>query len=501
MAFNFSLGFAEDYFCIDGNAALHLVAKSEDAASDITLYRFSITLTSTNGVYSQSFSADMPQGETELSIPFVPPLEWADDFAVNLGDLAHEDACGNFNAVMTVDYTGYAGTKVFTHTFTGYTARLSATVNADLLPAVGALEVTAVDGKVPAEWGLWVQGISTARVSCPQAAGIAGSSIVAYYFGDSGAAQSERYADFRLNESGSVTIPVTVEDSRLRRATADLLLTVQPYTAPALTGISSRRSDETGTEAEEGSCFFAQCTPAGSVLGGKNPLTVTCAWKAVTETAYGTPVDLIVPEDGPLLAAGLQPGTSYDVRYTISDAFYTVDYYDYLSSAAFLLHFLKGGTGIAVGKAAEQPSLFDVALNTTLRRDVTVGKNLAVAGSFVLAGVDVGAALQALGTQTSAAFALESSMADDAQENRIIRCGRLVLYRLQLNLTALTLAGTDYHLATVPAGYYSTDGLTVLYAIQNNTYCRAWLDSSGRLYLCPNGDGRQTTEIYGIGIV
>lgn len=500
MAFDFGIGFEEDYFTINGRSALHIAVSAGEAASSIVLYRFEVTLRSTNGLYSQSFSASMPEGQKRLSIPYIVPLEWANDFAVNTGDTAHADACGSFTAVMTVYYTGYAGTLVFEHEFTGYRAAVSGTVDSSILPAGGTLTAQAVDGRVPAEWGLWVQGISVARVACSGAAGALGSTVTAYYF-NGGGAQAGNTADLRLTESGSVTVSVTVEDSRLRRVTQDLLLQVQPYAPPALTGISSRRCDAGGTESEEGECFAARCTPAGFSLGGCNPLTIRCAWKAVTAAGYGPPVTLDGAADETLIQAGLQKGASYDVQYTVSDAFYSIDYYDYVSSTVYLLHFLKGGTGIAVGKAAEQPNLFDVALDTRLRRDLAVGGSLAVTGTFTLGGTDIGAALAQQGSQASGAFAVDMSKAASVSENRILRCGRFVLYRLQCTLSIQTWEGEEFRLAGAPQGFFSAEWPPVVVAVQNGVPCRGRIDTGGGAYILPNGDGRQATELYGFGIV
>lgn len=499
MAYHFTIGYAEPYFTIDGNTALHLRCTADEAASSTQHYTFRVTLSSTSGTYQSSFTASMPNGQTVLTIPYVVPLEWANDFAVNIGDLAHEDACGAFSAVMEVDVTVTGGVSRYEYTFKGYQASLAATVAEEILPQVGPLTVTAADGRVPADWGVWVQGISVAKIACPEAAGAYGSRVIAYYFGD-GAARTENQAQLRLTESGTVTVPVTVEDSRLRRTTRDLLLTVQPYTAPALAGIASRRCAADGTDAEEGAYFTAACTPAGSTLDGKNPLAVTVAWKAVTAADYGAPVTL-TSLGGQLVAAGLQPGASYQVRYTVSDAFYTVDYYDYVSSTVYLLHFLKGGTGIAVGKAAEQPNLFDVALPTTLRRNVAVGGSLAVAGGLTLNGTDVGTALSELGTESRSAFTVDTAQVESVIENSILRSGRLVLYRLQCLLSFTPYEGAEYCIAQVPAGFYRPTAPPVITALQNNNGCKGWIDQQGRVYIRPCNDGFNYTELYGFGLL
>jgi hypothetical protein len=500
---HFTFAFQESYFTINGKSALHLVITSDEPATSSILYSFDVTLQTIGGAYQKAFAASMPEGSTRLSIPFIVPLEWANDFAQNIGDTAHPHACGEFTASMTVHYTMYAGTQVFTNDYRGFGARISGTVDDSLQPTVGEVNVSAADGKVPAAWGVWVQGISTAHFAVPGAAGCYGSTIVAYAFG-LGGMQTDAQADILLKESGTVTVPVTVQDSRGRIATKDIVLTVLPYAVPALSVVSSHRCDAQGTPDENGSCFQAGFTLAASALGGKNAAAVSCAWKKVTEESYGAPVALST--SGQILSAALEQGASYDVKYTVSDAFYQIDTYDYVSSTVYLLHFLKGGTGIAVGKAAEQANLFDVGLDTKLRRDVTVGGSLAVTGGLTLSGTDVGTALAGIGSIASAACALETQYLPEASENMAVRCGRMMLCRLHGTMQngqggGPIYEGDAYPVATLPAGYYSAEHLPAAFAYQNAKACKACVDTAGKIYVIPAADGAEDTEVFCFGIV
>ncbi len=506
MAMRFTVGFEESYFVLDGAAALHILCTASETASSTLLLSFDVTLRSTNGRHVQSFSGvSMPEGSTSVRIPFAVPLDWADDFAQNIGDTAHADACGQFLVSMTAHCTLYAGTLVFRNDYSGYAAAISGSVPADILPAAGALSVAAVDGKVPSDWGIYVQGVSRVRITAPAAAGAAGSSIAAYFFGADGAARSENWAEFTLTQSGNVAIPVTVQDSRGRTATQDLLLAVQPYAAPALTGVRSLRCGADGTADENGVCFQARYALAASTLGGKNPAAVTCAWKKVTDTAYGAARTLV--GDGAVLAAALEAGASYEVKYTVSDAFYSIDTYDYVSSTVYLLHFRKGGTGIAVGKAAEAENLFDVGLNADFRRAVTEGGALNVAGALTLGGTDVSAALANLGSVSTSAVAVNAAAMPSTEENTVLRCGRLVLTRLRgtlqndQNAGAPPYEGVQYRVGSLPAGYYAAASVPLAFACQNGKPCKGMADSAGNLYVIPAADGQTSTELYTIGIV
>ena len=506
MAIRFSVGFAETYFTLDGVSALHIRCESTEAASASLLYGFDVALRSTNGRYSRNFTGvQMPQGAASVSIPFVPPLEWANDFVQNLGDAAHADACGWFTVSMTVHYTLYAGSLKLENDYTGYTAALTATVKADILPSVGALAAAAVDGAVPAAWGLYVQGKSRVRITAGTAAGSYGAAIVAYTFGADGAQRAENWAELALDTAGSITVPVTVTDSRGRIATRDLLLTAAAYSAPSLTGLRSLRCDANGTANENGVCFAARFTAVGSTLEGKNPLTVTCAWKKVTDAAYGAAQ--VLTQDGGVLAASLEPEASYEVKYTVSDAFHTLEYRDYISSTAYLLHFLKGGTGIAVGKAAEAENLFDVGLNTSFRRDAEVGGALRVQGALMLGGTDVSEALQGLGALTGGAVALNTAAMAAASENTVLRCGRILLVRLHgtlqndTNPNAPPYEGVRYRVGALPAGFFSAARIPLTYAYQNGRPCKAEADAAGNLYVIPAADGQTDTEVYAFGVI
>lgn len=58
--------------------------------------------------------------------------------------------------------------------------------------------------------------------------------------------------------------------------------------------------------------------------------------------------------------------SSYDVKYTIADAFTTVTILDVVSTATVLMDFKAGGKGIAIGKVAEKDNVLEIANNWEL---------------------------------------------------------------------------------------------------------------------------------------
>ena len=500
MALRFQLSFAEEYHVVDGIHPLHLVCTAEEPATPRVHYTFDVSLASTTGKYSRRFAdVKMPEGKTSVSIPFVPPLDWVDDFAENIGDLAHEAACGLFRASMKVHFVGYAGTAEFAYDYTGYAAQMPGGVPENIRPTVGRIAAQQADKAVPPAWGIWVQGKSLVKLTVPEAAGARGSRIISWRFGH-GSEQTHDGAELPLPQAGRVDIPVTVTDSRLRMATADISLVVQPYQPPSLSAISSSRCQPDGTPSENGSAFLPRYTLLYSGLGGHNTASVSCRWKKVTQSEYGP---ARVPVPGQAMAAALEKETSYDVQYTVTDAFGSIEYFDYISSTVYLLHFLKGGTGIAVGKAAESGNLFDVGLDTRFRRDASVGGDLSVTGQLKLGGKDVAPLLRSLQQVESRTMTVQPCMSE-LTANQAAKYGRLVLSRLEGVLTdggEMPFAGMPYHLATLPAGWFSTRYPTMVTASQNGLPCYGYVTEAGEVYVMPNKSGLQNTRVDTIGIV
>ncbi|MFI3169806.1 MAG: hypothetical protein R3Y06_07675 [Faecalibacterium sp.] len=495
----FSVAFQEETYTINGSDSLHVILTSDTEADSTHQFTFQLTLSTNNAEYTQSWSTLLPNGSTSVSVPFVVPMEWANDNEV----VDMNGYNGAITASLTVVYLLTVAGKQYTTTYKGYYSSIPVYVDASLMPTIGTLSYTSVDGKVPEDWDCLVQGISVVRVSAAQAAGIYGSEIYYYYF-NGGTAQLQSYADISLQTAGDITIPVTVKDSRGRMTTADLYLVVQPYSAPMLTQTSSQRCDAEGTLAEEGEYFLASGSLAEYTVSGKNTVSVSVAWKKVTEADYGT--DLAIdPTAGSIVDANLEEGASYDVRYTVQDAFYNIKLYDYLSSTVYLMHFLKGGSGIAVGKAAEQEGLFDVALDTTLRRDLTVGGDATITGDLVLGEIAVGEVLQSLQTPSQSQFTLntEDFPLSNVTENYILRCGRMITYCFKGSIVSEepTLAGQAYVIGTIPAGYYSTTHLPYLSGVLNGlTPCVVSVSSIGQVTVTLSESYQQTVWVQGVSI-
>ena len=59
--------------------------------------------------------------------------------------------------------------------------------------------------------------------------------------------------------------------------------------------------------------------------------------------------------------------TSYDIKYTLTDAFTTIAIQDIVSTAAVVMDFKRGGRGVAVGKVSEVDNAFEVSEDWDVR--------------------------------------------------------------------------------------------------------------------------------------
>lgn len=97
---------------------------------------------------------------------------------------------------------------------------------------------------------------------------------------------------------------------------------------------------------------------------GKNTLTTAVSYKKSTDSSY-TNAGVTFSSGTQFIFGGgnLSVDYSYDIRFTLTDAFGTVTVVDSLSTASVLMDFKAGGTGLAVGKVSETDNCFEVAEN------------------------------------------------------------------------------------------------------------------------------------------
>ena len=103
--------------------------------------------------------------------------------------------------------TVIVATKSGSTTIGSDAASLTIRAPASVVPTIGDLAITRIDNGVPEDWGVYVQGYSTAQVQITGAAGAYGSTIRSYAINASGFAASGAEATIGpITLSGAVDI-------------------------------------------------------------------------------------------------------------------------------------------------------------------------------------------------------------------------------------------------------------------------------------------------------
>lgn len=246
------------------------------------------------------------------------------------------------------------------------TCTLSLSVPASIKPTISSLSASRIDGEVPSAWGIYVQTKSKVKLTVNGAAGSYGSTIKSYSItggGYSGSA-STLTTGF-LNNFGTITFKATVTDSRGRvSAEASVSITVTAYSPPYFNSSLSQRCLSNGTLDDDGTYIHALVSFGYSTCGGKNTLKTSVQYKQVSAEQWTDAGVTFTADTAFTYGKGqISTETSYDVCYSLEDAFSTISVQEIVSTAAVVMDFKSGGKGVAIGKVSESDNTFEVAEN------------------------------------------------------------------------------------------------------------------------------------------
>lgn len=259
----------------------------------------------------------------------------------------------------TITCDTYSGsTKVGSKTCT-----LTLTVPASVKPTISSLEVVRVDGKVPIDWGVYIQSKSKATLTINGATGAYGSTITSYSI--SGGGFSSTTASFTtgfLSKAGTITFTAKVRDSRGRVSDAKTVsISVVAYAAPTFTAYLSQRAKKDGTVYDDGTYIRGLVSYNYSSCNDKNTVTRATYYKKSSVSTWTNASKSFSSNTAFVFGGGgISIESSYDVKYIIKDAFTTVTIYDTVSTAKVLMDFKAGGNGIAIGKVAEKDNVVEI---------------------------------------------------------------------------------------------------------------------------------------------
>lgn len=318
------------------------------SASTITITRASSSFTHTLTYSFGSTTGTIVSKTTSTSVSWTPALTLANQIP---------NAVSGTCTITCDTYNG--STKIGSKTCT-----LTLAVPTSVKPTMTSVTATRVDGDVPAAWAIYVQNKSKATVKINGAAGAYGSTISSYSI--SGGGYSSTASSFTtgfLTSSGTITFTAKVTDSRGRVSDAKTVrISVIAYSAPSFTSYLSQRATSAGVVNDDGTYIRGLISYSYASCSGKN--TVTCAtyYKKSSASSWTNANKRFSSGTAFTFGGGaISTESSYDVKYTITDAFTTVTILDMVSTATVLMDFKAGGKGIAIGKVSEKDKTLEIA--------------------------------------------------------------------------------------------------------------------------------------------
>ena len=238
------------------------------------------------------------------------------------------------------------------------TVTMTLKVPDSVVPTVsGITTAEAVEG-LAAQFGAFVKLKSQIKVTI-NAAGAKGSTIKSYSSTFNGKSYpGASWTSAAVSSSGSLSLEVTVTDSRGRTGTKTFTVNVLDYNPPAIYELQVYRVNEDGTENTEGVYIAVRYRYGVTSLGEKNTASMILEYKRSTETEWATLLTgsgLSADETVQIKDQTFSIDYQYDLRMVVTDWFgpgqpYTV----ILTSGAVIMDFKADGLGLAFFKTAER---------------------------------------------------------------------------------------------------------------------------------------------------
>ena len=321
----------------------------------------------------------------------------------------------------TITCTTYnGGTSVGSKTLT-----LTLKVKSTVIPTVTFTVTEAVD-KIASTFGVFVKSLSKLKITAT-GAGAGGSTIKSYKISANGATYNDSSATTGLLKStGSMTVTVTVTDSRGRTGSTDKTITVYDYSAPYIDRFIISRCDSDGTLNDEGSSVSVDLKAGVSDVVGKNSGDYTLRYNVNGEDDY-TEIeiasDVLSYETTSLIIDNIDTEKTYEFRLVISDAVNTFTGTLPVNTAFTLVDYNESGRGMSIGKVSEKPGALEIALQTYFKTPPIIGSENKILweGAWYMNATQIAELSEAITSQMSGVILVFSRYADgQAGDNNFI---------------------------------------------------------------------------------
>lgn len=254
----------------------------------------------------------------------------------------------------------YSGGSLLGTTNTAITVEVPASV----VPTISAVTCTDTGTTIPAAWNVFVKKLSTLHVNVT-AAGAYSSTIAAYQIEALDLVKSQNNVDVGvIDRSGSVTVSVTVTDTRGRTAQSMATISVVDYELPVIESCVVERTNDRGIPVENGTYLRVTLGCSVSSVSGHNEMTVKIYYKDASDpnvdptlarTLY-TPGVISLQGDVEMIS-NMDVATTYSIMVEVYDALLAATtpttIQGVIQSEGAIISWRHGGTGVAFGRTSE----------------------------------------------------------------------------------------------------------------------------------------------------
>lgn len=258
-------------------------------------------------------------------------------------------------------------------------------VPSSVVPTISTIAISDSGRNVPSDWGVYVKGKSTLHVNV-SASGRYYSRIVGYSIKALGVTVASNDVDIGvIPDAGSVSVEVTVTDSRGRTATKTASINVEDYVTPVIESFSVGRANSSGTPVDNGTYAKIPLKVSASPVGNKNTVEAkiyhmrsdATTWTLARTIPVAYSIDQIV------MIANMLASRSYAIKVEVSDAFGQSETETILNAEGAVMGWMPGGIGISFGKAAEEDHTADFNWLVHGRKGAQFDDDVTVNGSII----------------------------------------------------------------------------------------------------------------------
>lgn len=172
-----------------------------------------------------------------------------------------------------------------------------------------------------------------------------------------------------IDATGYVQVYVYIQDSRGKTAQDHFYAYFRSYSLPCVSSLTVKRCNIDGTANDQGEFVQVKYSANATSMDNLNTVAYKLEYKESKASAFTTVnltnyTNVFYISDTYIFAA--ETGSSYNVQFTVTDAFGAVVKTTLASTAATIMHFKSNGKGVGLGKVSEVDDAVDVGWNINM---------------------------------------------------------------------------------------------------------------------------------------